>query len=189
MNLPKNRFLSSGWLWACTLAVLTAPGFALAGDLFSEQLRSIDEKPTTLAPYRGKVLLIVNTASQCGYTPQYEGLQKLYQSHKAEGLEVLGFPSNDFGGQEPGSNAKIKLFCQGTYHVTFPMFEKGSVTGEKIQPLFARLLKEAEDHSPIKWNFEKFLIDRKGKVLKRFRSGAEPDSKELRQAIREALKN
>lgn len=135
-----------------------------ASNLYAIPLRTIDDEATTLAPYKGKVVLVVNTASQCGYTPQYEGLQKLHERYEKEGFAVLGFPSNDFGGQEPGSNAKIKLFCQGTYHVSFPLFAKGSVSGPKLQPLYAHLLGAARDHSAIEWNFEKILVGRDGTV-------------------------
>lgn len=159
-----------------------------ASNLYAIPLRTIDDEATTLAPYKGKVVLVVNTASQCGYTPQYEGLQKLHERYEKEGFAVLGFPSNDFGGQEPGSNAKIKLFCQGTYHVSFPLFAKGSVSGPKLQPLYAHLLGAARDHSAIEWNFEKILVGRDGTVRARFRSGVTPESEELGHAIREALK-
>jgi glutathione peroxidase len=162
---------------------------ASAQSLLAVPLKTIDGASITLAPYQGRVLLLVNTASQCGYTPQYEGLEKLYQKYQSAGLVVLGFPSNDFGSQEPGSNANIKLFCQGTYHVTFPLFEKGSVLGKKMQPLYVALLNESADHSAVQWNFEKFLVSRDGKVVSRFRSGVEPQSDELIRAVGAALRD
>jgi len=187
MKLVKNSVL----LVTQILVGMAHSSFAAAApvpELFSVPVKTIDGSSSSLKPYFGRVLLVVNTASQCGYTPQYEGLQKLYLKYQSAGLVVLGFPSNDFGGQEPGSNANIKLFCQGTYHVTFPLFEKGSVLGDKIQPLYVQLLKESADHSAVGWNFEKFLIGRDGKVRKRFLSAVEPQSPELDQAVSAALR-
>ena len=134
-------------------------------------------KPETLCQYRGKVLLIVNTASYCGYTHQYEGLEALYRKYKDRGLVVLGFPSNDFGAQEPGSNHEIAEFCRLTYGVQFPMFEKSSVASLKANPLFAELLART-GQSP-KWNFHKYLIDRNGNPAGTFASKVEPDNREL----------
>ncbi len=163
--------------------------FAFASpSLLDVPVKTIDGTSTTLKPYLGKVLLVVNTASQCGYTHQYAGLEKLYEKYKAQGFEVLGFPSNDFGGQEPGSNKDIKLFCSGKYHVSFPLFEKNPVSGEKKQPLYAQLIAESNDHSEIEWNFEKFLLDRQGHVVARFRSKVEPDAQELVNAIEAHLR-
>jgi glutathione peroxidase len=134
-------------------------------------------KPETLCQYRGKVLLVVNTASYCGYTHQYEGLEALYRKYKDRGLVVLGFPSNDFGAQEPGSNQEIAEFCRLTYGVQFPMFEKSSVASLKANPLFAELL-AITGQSP-KWNFHKYLIDRNGNAAGTFASKVEPDNREL----------
>jgi glutathione peroxidase len=131
----------------------------------------------TLCQYRGKVLLIVNTASYCGYTNQYEGLEALYRKYKDRGLVVLGFPSNDFGAQEPGSNQEIAEFCRLTYGVQFPMFEKSSVASLKANPLYAELLART-GQSP-KWNFHKYLIDRNGNPVGTFASKVEPDNREL----------
>ncbi len=167
---------------------LAQPREAKKSALYEVELKTIEGKSTTLSNYQGQVLLIVNTASECGYTPQYEGLEKLYQQYQKQGLMVLGFPSNDFGGQEPGSNAEIKKFCQLKYKVSFPMFEKGAVSGKSKQPLYSFLLKEGELTDP-KWNFEKILISRQGKVLNRFRSGTQPMSDELKAAIEKALAN
>ena len=170
------------------LSTLITPQSAFAQtELFQIPLKTIDGQNLRLEKYKGSVLLIVNTASQCGYTPQYQSLETLYEKYSDRGLVVLGFPSNDFGKQEPGSNAQIKLFCKGTYHVSFPMFEKASVSGPGIQPLFAKLVSETTDHSPVEWNFEKFLIGRDGKLLGRFRSAITPDDGELVSRIKTAL--
>ena len=148
----------------------------------------IDGKATTLAPFKGRVLLIVNVASECGYTSQYAGLQELFGKYAAKGLSVLGFPCNQFGGQEPGSNADIKKFCAANFRVTFPLFAKIEVNGANRHPLYAAL---AGQGSPtpgnVKWNFEKFLVGRDGKVVARFGAGADPDSPEVIQAIEKAL--
>jgi glutathione peroxidase len=134
-------------------------------------------KPESLCQYRGKVLLIVNTASYCGYTHQYEGLEALYRKYKDRGLVVLGFPSNDFGAQEPGSNKEIAEFCRLTYGVEFPMFEKSSVTSLRTNPLYADLL--ARTGQAPKWNFHKYLIDRNGNAAGTFASGVEPNDRQL----------
>jgi glutathione peroxidase len=134
-------------------------------------------KPESLCQYRGKVLLVVNTASFCGYTHQYEGLEALYRKYRDRGLVVLGFPSNDFGAQEPGSNQEIAEFCRLTYGVQFPMFEKASVTSLKTNPLYADLVART-GQSP-RWNFHKYLIDRNGNPAGTFASDIEPDSRQL----------
>ena len=121
-------------------------------------------------------MLVVNTATACGYTPQLEGLEALYRARRADGLVVLGFPANDFAGQEPRSNAEIAEFCKANYGVTFPMFAKSAVTGERANPLFRRLASAA---GAAEWNFNKYLVDRRGKVVARFGAGAEPDGAEL----------
>ena len=142
-------------------------------------------QPESLCQYRGKVVLIVNTASYCGYTHQYEGLEALYRKYKARGLVVVGFPSNDFGGQEPGSNKEIAEFCRLTYGVEFPMFEKSSVTSIKTNPLYAELLART-GQSP-KWNFHKYLVDRDGKQITSFGTRVEPDSGDLLSAVERML--
>lgn len=141
-----------------------------------------------MAPYKGKTLLIVNTASQCGYTSQYEGLEKTFAKYKAKGLVVLGFPSNDFGGQEPGSDQEIKAFCAKNYKVKFPMFSKSVVKGPQKQELFKFLTESAPTKGEIKWNFEKFLVNGQGQVVGRFGSSVTPDSVELTRALETALK-
>ena len=159
------------------------------GSVYQFEPENIDGEVTPLSTYEGKVLLIVNTASKCGFTPQYEGLQALYEKYKDEGLVVLGFPANNFGGQEPGTDEEIKQFCRVNFDVGFPMFSKVSVKGEDIHPLFDYLTKseEAEFSGEIKWNFEKFLVDREGNLIHRFRSKVKPQSDELVNAIDQAL--
>jgi len=174
---------------ALVLALLAIPVNAsdTKSDLYSIPVTTIEGKKSDLSAYRGKVLLVVNTASQCGYTPQYEGLQKLYKKYKDRGLVVLGFPSNDFGGQEPGSDREIRYFCQSNYAVDFPMFSKGAVGGDAVQSIYAWLLRNASSHEPVDWNFEKFLLSRKGRVISRFKSSVSPDSATLSEKIEAAL--
>lgn len=155
-------------------------------------VKSIDGADVPLSSYKGKVLLIVNVASKCGYTPQYAGLQAVYQKYAAQGFEVLGFPSNDFMRQEPGTDAEIKNFCALKYNVTFPMFSKITVKGKEKHPLYAFLT--GKETNPgfageISWNFNKFLVDRQGKVIARFPSGDEPADPKVTQAIEAALKD
>ena len=142
-------------------------------------------KPESLCQFRGKVLLIVNTASYCGYTHQYEGLEALYRRYKSRGLVVVGFPSNDFGGQEPGSNQEIAEFCRLTYGVQFPMFEKTSVSSLKTNPLYATLL--ARTGQTPQWNFHKYLVDRDGNRVESFRSKIEPNDDALITALEKLL--
>ncbi|HEY2862353.1 MAG TPA: glutathione peroxidase [Casimicrobiaceae bacterium] len=142
-------------------------------------------KPESLCQFRGKVLLIVNTASYCGYTHQYEGLEALYRRYQSRGLVVVGFPSNDFGEQEPGSNKEIAEFCRLTYGVQFPMFEKSSVTSLKTNPLYATLL--ARTGQTPKWNFHKYLVDRNGNRVESFASKIEPDDSALVTALERLL--
>ncbi len=156
--------------------------------LYSISLKDIDGKDTSLKAYQGKVLLLVNVASQCGFTPQYKALQATYQKYQSKGLVVLGFPCNDFGAQEPGSNEQIKSFCSANYQVTFPLFDKLHVKGPEQHPLYGALTgKEARFPGDVKWNFGKFLIGRDGQVLQRFDSKVTPDSPELTKAIEAAL--
>jgi glutathione peroxidase len=153
-----------------------------AHDFTVKTIRGEDKK---LADYKGKVLLVVNVASQCGLTPQYAGLQALHEKYEDKGLRVLGFPANEFGGQEPGSNEEIATFCTTSYGVSFDMFAKVVVKGERIHPLFAWLTKETG--GDIKWNFGKFLIGKNGEILARFEPTVEPLSPEITQAIEKAL--
>ncbi len=150
---------------------------------------NINGKETSLSQYKGNVLLIVNTASECGFTPQYEGLQALYEKYGDNGLKVLGFPANNFGGQEPGTDEEIKQFCKVNYDVTFPMFSKVSVKGEDQHPLFTFLTSadNPDFTGEIKWNFEKFLVGKDGQLIRRFRSDVTPQSSEIQRAIEKAL--
>lgn len=144
----------------------------------------LDGKPEKLSGYQGKVVLVVNTASECGYTPQYAGLEKLHQEYKDKGLVVAGFPSNDFGGQEPGSSEEIKKFCELRYKVTFPMFEKVKTKGDGQSPVYAFL---SQHHPAPKWNFHKYVVGKDGQVKAGFPSAVTPDSAELKAAIDSAL--
>ncbi len=149
-------------------------------------LNSIDGKPAPLAAYQGKVVLIVNVASRCGFTPQYAGLEALYEKYKDRGFVILGFPANNFGGQEPGTNEEIKTFCSSKYNVTFPMYSKISVKGDDKAPLYQFLT--AATGSEIQWNFTKFLVDKNGKVVARFEPKVTPESPDVAEAIEKALR-
>ena len=169
-------------LLSLVLSCLTMTAFADA-PIYSIPLKDIDGKDTSLKAYVGKALLIVNVASQCGYTPQYSGLEALWKKYQDKGLVVLGFPCNDFGGQEPGTNVEIKTFCSSTYSVTFPMFDKVAIKSGSPHPLYAELLKAGD----VGWNFCKFLIGKDGKVVQFFDAGVEPDAAELSAAIDKAV--
>ena len=156
--------------------------------VYDFKANSLAGKPVDLSRYRGKVLLIVNTASECGFTPQYEGLEAVYQQFKDEGLEVLGFPCNQFGGQEPGSAEEIGTFCERNFGVTFPLFEKIDVNGDAAHPLFQHLKQEAPGlmgTQAIKWNFTKFLVRKDGSVYKRYAPQTKPE--ELMKDIEKLL--
>lgn len=179
----------------------------MSGSLYDIPVKRIDGADSTLEPFRGKVLLIVNVASKCGLTPQYEGLEALYQAHREQGLEVLGFPANNFKGQEPGTDAEIQQFCSLNYDVQFPLFSKISVVGADQHPLYAFLTAAkpaATGEGPMRtrlegfgiaanaapdilWNFEKFLVDRKGNVVARFSPDVAADDPRLVQAVKDAL--
>jgi glutathione peroxidase len=171
-------------LFLISLLFMTSHAFACPS-LLDRKMHTILEEPQSLCQYAGKVLLVVNTASQCGYTPQYEGLEALYRKYRSRGLVVLGFPSNDFGGQEPGSNKEIAAFCVNQYAIDFPMFSKTSVSGSSANPLFADLAK-ASGKAP-RWNFHKYLIDRSGKEVQSFDTRVAPDDAKLAAAIERAL--
>jgi glutathione peroxidase len=166
-------------------AVIGAGAAFAASSVHEFTPNGIDGSPAPLAAYKGKALLIVNVASQCGYTPQYKGLESLYRKYKDKGLVVAGFPANNFGAQEPGTNEEIKSFCSRNYNVTFPMFSKISVTGADRAPLYAYLA-ESGGGAP-KWNFTKYLVDKSGKVIERFDSRVDPESPEMTSAIEKAL--
>lgn len=156
--------------------------------IYDFSMKNIDGKEVPLKKYRGKVLLVVNVASYCGNTPQYKGLEALHEEYKGKGFEVLGFPANEFGAQEPGSNASIKEFCEKTYSVKFPMFSKIVVKGDGIDPLYDWLTSTEGFSGPIEWNFAKFLIGKDGKVVARFKPRTQPESPEVKAAIESALK-
>lgn len=172
-------------------ALVQAPTAELKSDsVLAFKMRDIDGKTVKLKKYKGSVLLVVNTASKCGYTPQYESLQATFDKYKSKGFYVLGFPANNFGAQEPGSEAEIKEFCTTKYKVTFPMFAKISVKGDDQDPLYKFLTSKETNPQfggDITWNFNKFLIDRKGNVVARFSSKDKPDSEAVTAAIEKYL--
>jgi glutathione peroxidase len=149
----------------------------------------MNKKEVNLSDYKGKVLLIVNVASECGNTPQYAGLEEIYEKYHPEGFEILAFPCNDFGGQEPGSNEQIKNFCSTKYNVTFKLFDKIKILGDDKSPLYARLINNSvTEKGDVKWNFEKFLISRDGKIVARFGNKVQPTSDGVISAIENQLK-
>lgn len=178
----KKLIISLGFIMAATISQ--------AKTIYDFEVETLQGKKTSLKTFAGKAVLIVNTASKCGYTPQYQDLQGLYDSYKSKGLVVLGFPSNDFGAQEPGTNTEIASFCQKNYGVSFPLFSKGPVSGESKQALFKYLTEEGNPSlkGEIQWNFEKFLVDKKGQVVARFRSSVGPKSAPVIEAVETALK-
>jgi len=150
----------------------------------------MNNKEVKLSSYNGKVLLIVNVASECGNTPQYAGLEDIYKEFQSQGFEILAFPCNDFGGQEPGTNEEIKTFCTTNYGVTFPLFDKVKILGPDKSPLYAVLTNNSvTGKGDVKWNFEKFLISKDGKIVERFGNKVQPTSEEVTSAIEEQLKN
>src|SRR5215831_20810830 len=175
--------------FALLAALVSMQTVALAASsLYDIPVKDIDGKDTTLSAYKGKVLLIVNVASKCGYTPQYKALEAVYEKYKDKGFAVVGFPCNQFASQEPGTNEEIKQFCSSKYNVTFPLFDKIEVNGPNRHPLYAELAgKDSPFPGDIKWNFNKFLIGKDGKILQRFDSKVTPDSEELTKAIEAAL--
>jgi len=151
-------------------------------------VKDMDGKDVKLADYNGKVVLIVNVASECGYTPQYKGLESIYEKYKDKGFEILAFPCNDFGKQEPGTNEEIKNFCSSSYNVTFKLFDKIKVLGDERSPLYEKLINNSvTENGDVKWNFEKFLIGKKGNIVARFRSKITPESEEVITAIEKEL--
>ena len=178
-----KRLLTYLTLMLATAAIADAPK-----SLLDIPLKDIEGKDTTLKAYAGKVLLIVNVASECGNTPQYAGLQSLFEKYKDQGLMVLGFPCNDFGAQEPGSNAEIKKFCTSNYKVTFPMFDKITVKGAGQHPLYAALTGSGGAFpGDVTWNFGKFLIGRDGKAVKRIEPETQPSDADVVKAVEAAL--
>jgi glutathione peroxidase len=173
-----------------TLAALAALAPSIAAEspcpaLLDHKFANLMDEPVSLCQFGGKVLLIVNTASECGYTPQYEGLERLYRRYRDKGFAVLGFPANDFGGQEPGSNKEIAQFCRLNYGVTFPMFAKTSVVGAQANPLYRALA--AKTGKPPRWNFHKYLLDRAGQPVAVFESAVEPEDRRVTAQIEKLL--
>jgi glutathione peroxidase len=159
-----------------------------ASSVYDFTLNSIDGATAPLSGFKGKVVLLVNVASKCGYTPQYAGLEKLYEAYKDKGFVIVGVPANDFGKQEPGTNEEIKTFCSRNYSVTFPMMSKVSVKGSDKTPLYQYLTDtSAKTGGEIKWNFTKFLVDRKGNIISRFEPAVTPDSPDMVKAVEQAL--
>jgi glutathione peroxidase len=171
------------------VTIMAGSAFA-ASNIYDFTLPSIDGKPMPLADFKGKVVLVVNVASRCGYTPQYSALEALYEKYKDQGFVIVGFPANNFGAQEPGTNKEIKTFCSRKYNVTFPLYSKVSVKGDDQTPLYQYLTKQTDPSiaGEIKWNFTKFLVDRNGHVVQRFESAVTPDSKDVVSAVEKQLK-
>ncbi len=167
-------------------AALLLIGSAMTAELLDTSLNDIDGKPYALSQHAGKVVLLVNVASKCGLTQQYAGLEQLYKANKDRGLVIIGIPANEFGAQEPGTEAEIKTFCSTKYQVTFPMMSKIVVKGQGIHPLYQQLV-AASGKGEVEWNFAKFLIGRDGKLAARLHPKVAPDSDELKQAVEKAL--
>lgn len=164
---------------------------AMAGSVYDYTLNSIDGKSTPLSQFKGKVVMLVNVASRCGFTPQYEGLEALYKKYADQGFVIVGIPANNFGGQEPGTNAEIKTFCKSKYSVTFPMMAKVSVKGTDQTPLYQFLTGEPTDPQfagDINWNFTKFLINKDGKIVDRFEPKVTPEDPQVISAVEKQLK-
>src|SRR5580658_4474155 len=172
------------------MALLGMSAMAAEKTVYDFTLNSIDGQPTSLSSYKGKVVMLVNVASRCGFTPQYAGLESLYEKYKDRGFVIVGIPANNFGGQEPGTNQEIKTFCTTKYNVSFPMMAKVSVKGSDITPLYAFLTDKTahpDTGGDIGWNFTKFLVGPDGKVIARFDSKVEPDSPQVTSAVEKAL--
>jgi glutathione peroxidase len=176
LSIAAGLLMSGAVVWGAAPALYDIP------------LKDINGKPTSLKAYQGKVLLVVNVASRCGYTPQYAGLEKLYRDYQDRGLVVLGFPCNDFGAQEPWTTAEIKAFCEANFGVTFPMFDKLHVKGPEQHPLYTALTgQDSPVPGEVKWNFGKFLLGREGKILQRYDSKVKPDDADFLKALEGAL--
>ena len=160
---------------------------SLNKNIYDLSVVTMDGENKSLSDYKGKVLLIVNVASKCGYTPQYEGLEAIYEKYRDKGFEILAFPCNDFGEQEPGTNDEIRTFCESKYNVTFSLFDKVKVLGNDKSPLYERLINNSEPSGDIGWNFEKFVISKDGDITARYKSKVKPDSDELTSVIESEL--
>ena len=170
-----------------SLALMTAVSSAYAGSVYDHKLKDIDGKETSLAEHKGKVILMVNVASRCGFTRQYKGLEELYQKYKDKGLVICGFPCNQFGGQEPGSEDQIKDFCETNFNITFPMTSKYNVKGENAHPIFLWAKNSYGKSAIPKWNFHKILVNKEGKIVDTFSSFTNPASKKIKNKIEEIL--
>ena len=190
LRLSMARLSQLCLVIAAAVAFVANPALAAPKSIYDFTLKSIDGQPTPLSEYHGKVVLLVNVASRCGFTPQYTALESVYEKYKSRGLVIVGIPANNFGGQEPGSNEEIKTFCTKKYNVSFPMMSKVSVKGEDMTPLYKFLTTKDTDpkfSGEIGWNFTKFLFDRHGEPVARFDSAITPDSAEVTAAIESAL--
>ncbi len=194
-NFIKNLFFITVLLSAAVLANPAEksknlkPGDDMKETINDITVKDMNNKDVNLSDYKGKVLLIVNVASECGYTPQYKDLEAIYEQYKDKGFEILAFPCNDFGGQEPGTNKKIKEFCTTNFNVTFKLFDKIKVLGSKKSPLYERLTNSPSiEQGDVQWNFEKFLISKKGKIVARYRSSVKPTNPKITAAIEHELK-
>jgi glutathione peroxidase len=187
---PSRNRISRTYFIGLVVLLMSASLFAASTSIYDFTLPSIDGKPLPLADFKGKVVLVVNVASRCGFTPQYTALEATYEKYKDQGFVILGFPANNFGFQEPGTNQEIKTFCQSKYSVTFPMYGKVSVKGDDQTPLYKYLTTSANPAfaGEIKWNFTKFLVDRNGNVVQRFEPAVTPDSPEVIAAVEKFLK-
>jgi glutathione peroxidase len=196
MNMKTKAMVISAIL-ASVIAMTYSPGMASGNNskggpssIYDFTMKNIDGQQVNLSHYRGQVVLIVNVASRCGFTPQYDALEKLYTKYQSQGFVILGFPANNFMGQEPGTDEEIKNFCSAKYNVTFPMFSKISVKGDDMSPLYKYLTDKSTNPQfggDIKWNFNKFLVDKNGKIIARFEPAVKPDSDPVVQAIENAL--
>ena len=184
MSLSRRVFVALG-----TVALAGRNAFAFGTNVLGYKVKDIDGKDVSLADYKGKVVLIVNTASKCGLTPQYEGLEKVYRKYKDKGFVILAFPANEFGKQEPGTNPQIKEFCKSNYEVSFPLFEKIVVKGDGIHPLYKQLTSTEGYSGDIKWNFAKFLVGKNGEIVARFDPQEKPEGEKVIDAIEKALSN
>ena len=191
MNAIVSSIVAGMLLTIPIMSTLAADGEKAVPPVLNFTMKDLNGKPQDLSQYQGKVVLFVNVASQCGFTPQYKGLQALYEKYQKDGLVIIGVPANEFGKQEPGSDSEIAEFCEKNYHVTFPMLSKVVVKGNGITPLYKFLTSKETDPKfagDIGWNFEKFLISRSGEIVGRYKSRIAPDSPEIAQAIEAELK-
>ncbi len=191
--MRKTTLALTSAVFAASTAFSKKPGVNVMqaektkGRIYEFEMASIDGKPQKLSKYKGRPLLIVNTASLCGFTPQYKDLQELYEKYKDKGLKIAAFPANEFGAQEPGSDAEIKSFCLTKYSLAFDLYSKISVKGTAIHPLYKYLTTESGFDGDIPWNFSKFLADKDGKIIARFGPEANPVGKEITAAVEKAL--